>query len=110
MRMLSEDIKFVTVDEPSSALDPEGEYELFKHLREARKGRTMIFVTHRFGHLTKFADLVLYVSLVVSFSSDINESRCMKEGTIVETGTHQELLDRQGEYAHLYNVQAQAFT
>ncbi|OAX39483.1 P-loop containing nucleoside triphosphate hydrolase protein [Rhizopogon vinicolor AM-OR11-026] len=94
MRMLSEDIKFVTVDEPSSALDPEGEYELFKQLREARKGRTMIFVTHRFGHLTRFADLVL----------------CMKEGTVVETGTHQELMDRQGEYAHLYNVQAQAFT
>ncbi|KAG1741995.1 P-loop containing nucleoside triphosphate hydrolase protein [Suillus lakei] len=94
MRMLSEDIKFVTVDEPSSALDPEGEYELFKQLREARKGRTMIFVTHRFGHLTKFADLIL----------------CMKEGTVVETGTHQDLLNRQGEYAHLYNVQAQAFT
>ncbi|KAG1727935.1 uncharacterized protein EDB91DRAFT_1162999 [Suillus paluster] len=79
---------------PSSALDPEGEYELFKQLREARQGRTMIFVTHRFGHLTKFADLIL----------------CMKEGTVVETGTHQELMDRQGEYAHLYNVQAQAFT
>lgn len=112
MRMLSQDIKFVTVDEPSSALDPEGEYELFKQLREARKGRTMIFVTHRFAHLTKFADLILYVSFVVlSFLSDLNdESRCMKEGTVVETGTHQELLDRQGEYAHLYNVQAQAFT
>ncbi|KAG1759993.1 P-loop containing nucleoside triphosphate hydrolase protein [Suillus occidentalis] len=94
MRMLSEDIKFVIVDEPSSALDPGGEYELFKQLREARKGRTMIFVTHRFGHLTKFADLIL----------------CMKGGTVVETGTHQELLNRQGEYAHLYNVQAQAFT
>ncbi|KAG2135205.1 P-loop containing nucleoside triphosphate hydrolase protein [Suillus bovinus] len=94
MRMLSEDIKFVIVDEPSSALDPGGEYELFKQLREARKGRTMIFVTHRFAHLTKFADLIL----------------CMKGGILVETGTHQELLERQGEYAHLYNVQAQAFT
>ncbi|KAG1849293.1 P-loop containing nucleoside triphosphate hydrolase protein [Suillus subalutaceus] len=94
MRMLSEDIKFVIVDEPSSALDPGGEFELFKQLREARKGRTMIFVTHRFGHLTKFADLIL----------------CMKGGTVVETGTHQELLSHQGEYAHLYNVQAQAFT
>ncbi|KAG2366063.1 P-loop containing nucleoside triphosphate hydrolase protein [Suillus spraguei] len=78
------------LDEPSSALDPGGEYELFKQLREARKGRTMIFVTHRFGHLTKFADLIL--------------------GTVVEMGTHQELLNQQGEYAHLYNVQAQAFT
>jgi ABC-type multidrug transport system fused ATPase/permease subunit len=94
MRMLSEDIKFVIVDEPSSALDPGGEYELFKQLREARKGRTMIFVTHRFGHLTKFADLIL----------------CMKGGSVIETGTHQELLNHQGEYAHLYNVQAQAFT
>ncbi|KAG2062820.1 P-loop containing nucleoside triphosphate hydrolase protein [Suillus decipiens] len=63
MRMLSEDIKLVIVDEPSSALDPGGEYELFKQLREAREGRTMIFVTHRFGHLTKFADLILCVSL-----------------------------------------------
>ncbi|KAG2366065.1 P-loop containing nucleoside triphosphate hydrolase protein, partial [Suillus spraguei] len=94
MRMLSEDIKLVIVDEPSSALDPGGEYELFKQLREAREGRTMIFVTHRFGHLTKFADLIL----------------CMKGGTVVETGTHQELLNQQGEYAHLYNVQAQAFS
>ncbi|KAG2091009.1 P-loop containing nucleoside triphosphate hydrolase protein [Suillus discolor] len=94
MRMLSEDIKFVIVDEPSSALDPGGEYELFKQLREARKGRTMIFVTHRFAHLTKFADLIL----------------CMKGGSVIEMGTHQELLNHQGEYAHLYNVQAQAFT
>ncbi|KAG1794733.1 P-loop containing nucleoside triphosphate hydrolase protein [Suillus variegatus] len=94
MRMLSEDIKFVIVDEPSSALDPGGEYELFKQLREARKGKTMIFVTHRFAHLTKFADLIL----------------CMKGGSVIEMGTHQELLNHQGEYAHLYNVQAQAFT
>ncbi|KAG2135206.1 P-loop containing nucleoside triphosphate hydrolase protein [Suillus bovinus] len=93
MRMLSEDIKFVIVDEPSSALDPGGEYELFKQLREARKGRTMVFVTHRFGHLTKFADLIL----------------CMKGGSVVEMGTHAELLSHQGEYAQLYNVQAQAF-
>jgi ABC-type transport system involved in cytochrome bd biosynthesis fused ATPase/permease subunit len=72
MRMLSEDIKFVIVDEPSSALDPGGEYELFKQLREARKGRTMIFVTHHFGHLARvyrlfhrecFADPILCLSL-----------------------------------------------
>lgn len=35
---------------------------------------------------------------------------CIKEGTVVETGTHADLLSRGGEYAHLYNVQAQAFT
>ncbi|KAH7920697.1 P-loop containing nucleoside triphosphate hydrolase protein [Leucogyrophana mollusca] len=93
MRLISKDIKFVTVDEPSSALDPQGEYDLFERLRQARQGRTMIFVTHRFGHLTKYADLII----------------CMKDGTVVETGTHSDLIGRNGEYAHLYNVQAKAF-
>ncbi|KAH7889214.1 P-loop containing nucleoside triphosphate hydrolase protein [Phlebopus sp. FC_14] len=95
MRVLcSSSIKLISVDEPSSALDPAGEYQLFSRLREARQGRTMIFVTHRFGHLTKHADLIV----------------CMKDGAVVETGTHQELLAQAGQYAHLYNVQAQAFT
>jgi energy-coupling factor transporter ATP-binding protein EcfA2 len=63
-------------DEGSSALDPEGEWELFKNLREEvgpvdsidfislitrpqRQGKTLVFVTHRFGHLTKYADQIL---------------------------------------------------
>ena len=61
MRLLSTLVKLVTVDEPSSALDPAGEFKLFSHLRAARNGRTMIFVTHRFGHLTKHADLIMCV-------------------------------------------------
>ena len=64
MRLFTSRIKLVTVDEPSSALDPEAEYRLFANLRKERKGRTMIFVTHRFGHLTKHADLIMYVFLV----------------------------------------------
>jgi energy-coupling factor transporter ATP-binding protein EcfA2 len=59
MRLTSDKVRFVAVDEPSSALDPQGELELFQRLREARSGRTMLFVTHRFGHLTKHADLIL---------------------------------------------------
>lgn len=59
MRLQSEKIKLVTVDEPSSALDPQAELDLFNRLREARNGRTMIFVTHRFGHLTKYADSIM---------------------------------------------------
>ncbi|EIW84644.1 P-loop containing nucleoside triphosphate hydrolase protein [Coniophora puteana RWD-64-598 SS2] len=94
MRLFSDDINLVTVDEPSSALDPQGECELFQRLRNARHGRTMIFVTHRFGHLTKYADLIV----------------CMKDGKIVETGTHDGLLKSAGEYARLYNIQASAFT
>jgi ABC-type bacteriocin/lantibiotic exporter with double-glycine peptidase domain len=59
MRLLSDKIKLVTVDEPSSALDPQAELELFQRLRDTKGGRTMIFVTHRFGHLTKHADQIM---------------------------------------------------
>ncbi|KAJ2919899.1 hypothetical protein MD484_g561, partial [Candolleomyces efflorescens] len=94
MRLNSGKIKFVAVDEPSSALDAEGELQLFNRLLEAREGKTMLFVTHRFGHLTKHADMIL----------------CMKEGKVVERGTHTELMKESGEYAKLYNIQANAFT
>ncbi|KAK0440861.1 P-loop containing nucleoside triphosphate hydrolase protein [Desarmillaria tabescens] len=93
MRFESGSVNLVTVDEPSSALDPEGEAALFRNLIRVREGKTMIFVTHRFGHLTKHADIVV----------------CMKDGTIAEAGTHEELIHRDGEYAKLYNIQASAF-
>jgi ABC-type multidrug transport system fused ATPase/permease subunit len=94
MRINTGSVRLVVVDEPSSAMDPAGEYELFKRLREARQGKTMIFITHRFGHLTKHADMIL----------------CMKDGRLVEQGTHAVLMTMKGEYYDLYNVQAQAFT
>ena len=59
MRFKSGKVKFVIVDEPSSALDAEGELQLFQRLMQAREGKTMVFVTHRFGHLTKFADQIM---------------------------------------------------
>ncbi|KAF8894755.1 P-loop containing nucleoside triphosphate hydrolase protein [Infundibulicybe gibba] len=93
MRFKSGTIRFVAVDEPSSALDPDGELQLFNRLIEHRTGKTMVFVTHRFGHLTKHADIIL----------------CMKDGALVERGTHEHLMTLQGEYAKLYNIQAQAF-
>ena len=66
MRLQSMPVRLVTIDEPSSALDPAGEFKLFSHLREARSGRTMIFVTHRFGHLTKHADLIMCVMMLLT--------------------------------------------
>ena len=61
MRFKSGKVKFVAVDEPSSALDAKGELKLFERLITAREGKTMIFVTHRFGHLTKHADQIMCV-------------------------------------------------
>ncbi|KAF8324015.1 P-loop containing nucleoside triphosphate hydrolase protein, partial [Clavulina sp. PMI_390] len=85
--------RLLCFDEPSSALDPKAEFELFQKLRAERGKRTLIFITHRFGHLTKHADIILY----------------MKEGRIIEKGTHAELVALGGSYAQLYNVQAEAF-
>ena len=59
MRLRGGQIRFLAADEPSSALDPEAEYELFTRLREKRGGMTTVFITHRFGHVTKHADLIL---------------------------------------------------
>ncbi len=53
-------VRFVAVDEPTSVLDSEGEFVLFDNLIRAREGKTMVFVTHRFGHLTNCTDLVVY--------------------------------------------------
>ena len=115
MRFKSGKVKFVAVDEPSSALDAEGELKLFERLIAAREGKTMVFVTHRFGHLTKHADQIMCVLFdKFSLGSDTKFhflliSRCMKEGMVAETGTHEQLMELKGEYAKLYNIQASAF-
>ena len=59
MRLSGGNIRLLAADEPTSALDPEGEFELFSKLRNQRDGKTIVFITHRFGHLTRFADLIL---------------------------------------------------
>ncbi|TBU55005.1 HlyB/MsbA family ABC transporter [Dichomitus squalens] len=80
-------------DEPSASLDPAAEHDLFERLRELRGNETMVFSSHRFGNLTRHADLILY----------------MEESGVVESGTHDDLLQKEGEYARLWKLQAQAF-
>ena len=75
MRLMNPRTRLVVVDEPSSAMDPLGEFELFERLRALRAGKTMVFVTHRFGHLTKYADVILYVL------SSVLSSQCPAELT-----------------------------
>jgi len=96
MRSASEEQKvgLLLFDEPSASLDPAAEQDLFTRLRELRGNKTMIFSTHRFGDLTRHADLILY----------------MNESVILETGTHTELMKRDdSDYARLWHIQAQAF-
>ncbi|KAG7442478.1 P-loop containing nucleoside triphosphate hydrolase protein [Guyanagaster necrorhizus] len=94
MRFNSGKVSFVAVDEASSAIDAAGEMQLFDNLIKERKAKTLVIVTHRFGPVTRQADLIL----------------CMKDGTLCESGRHDELLALGGEYAKLYTIQAGAFT
>ncbi|RDB28996.1 Lipid A export ATP-binding/permease protein MsbA [Hypsizygus marmoreus] len=80
-------------DEPSASLDPTAEHDLFERLRRLRGNKTMVFSSHRFGNLTRHADLILY----------------MDNAVVVEEGTHEQLINKDGEYAHIWKLQAQAF-
>lgn len=89
---LRDDSRLIILDEPSSALDPLAESELFHRLRDLIAGRSAVIVSHRFSTVT-IADYI-YV---------------MDQGRIVERGTHQDLMRLQGLYAHMYTVQAEQY-
>jgi len=80
-------------DEPTSALDPTAEREAFTHFLQAAEGHTAILVTHRLG-AAKLADIILV----------------LKDGRLIEQGTHKQLLEAHGEYERLYRLQAAWYT
>ena len=83
------DSELLVLDEPTSALDIEAEHRLFKMILSRRRGKTTIFVTHRLN-TTRIADCVLFI----------------KDGKVIESGSHDELMAMDGEYARLFNIQA----
>lgn len=76
-------------DEPSSALDPIAEYELFKSIMKEGKEHTMLFISHRLSSV-KVCDKVFM----------------LEKGQIVEEGSHKELFEKNGKYAQMYKKQA----
>ncbi|KAH8813635.1 P-loop containing nucleoside triphosphate hydrolase protein [Flagelloscypha sp. PMI_526] len=95
MRLASNTVRLCLVDEPTSAVDAVGEAQLFEQLRLAKGDATMILVSHRFGHLTRYADTII----------------CLKDGEVAEIGTHDELILRpEGEYLKLWKSQADSFS
>ena len=86
-RAFSREASVLILDEPTSNLSIQAEYELFCRFRELSRGRTTILVSHRFSTL-RMADRILV----------------MERGQIVECGTHQELIANAGRYAKLYRL------
>lgn len=93
VRVFARDAAILILDEPTSNLDASAEYELFSRFRELAKGETTILISHRFSTVS-MADRIIMLD----------------EGRIVESGTHQELLELNGTYASLYRVQQRQMT
>lgn len=80
------------LDEPTSALDPVAEYDFYYKIDELMKEETVLFVSHRLAS-TQFCDEIVLI----------------ENGTIVEKGTHKELLENNGRYFELFMVQAKYY-
>ena len=91
-RALYKGARVLILDEPTAALDPRSEAEVFGTFAALARGRTTLLVTHRLGSVL-MADRILV----------------MKAGQIIEDGTHAALLARGGEYADLWALQARQY-
>ncbi len=85
-----QDAKIMILDEPTAALDPLAEAELYRNFAKLTGDRTTILISHRLG-ITRLVDRILVFD----------------GGMIVEDGSHEELLKKQGLYARMYQAQAQ---
>lgn len=84
--------EILVLDEPTSAMDPEAESQLFAYFREKTKDQMAILISHRFSTV-RMADQIIVLD----------------KGTILEKGTHEHLMNEDGHYAHLFTLQAQGY-
>ncbi len=91
-RALYKDAPMVILDEPTAALDPIAESEMYERYDELVHGRTAVFISHRLSS-TRFCDRILF----------------LENGRITEEGTHGELMQRGGAYAELFSIQARYY-
>ncbi|MBQ8183145.1 MAG: ABC transporter ATP-binding protein [Clostridia bacterium] len=88
-RMFAKDFDLAILDEPSSALDPIAEYKMYEKLLEATKDKTVIYISHRLS------------SAVLS-----DKIYVFGDGTVQESGAHDELINKNGIYAEMFTLQA----
>jgi len=91
-RALYKDSPVVILDEPTAALDPRSEYEIYQHFNQMVKGKTAIYISHRLASC-RFCDRILV----------------LMNGQIKEYGTHEELMNKGGIYLEMFHMQAQYY-
>ena len=84
--------EILILDEPTASIDPMKEIELLHNFRTVLNGKTAILISHRIG-FARLADKIVV----------------MEKGKIIEAGTHQELIDQNGCYAEMFNMQKELY-
>lgn len=91
-RAMYKDAPVMILDEPTAALDPRAEYEIYRNFSEMTAGKTTVFISHRMSS-SKFCDHVAF----------------FRNGEIAEYGTHDQLMAKGGLYSELFTMQAQYY-
>ena len=91
-RALYKDGPILILDEPTAALDPIAENDIYQKYSDMTAGKTSVFISHRLAS-TRFCDRILFIA----------------DGGIAEEGTHQELMAKGGAYAELFAVQSRYY-
>ena len=91
-RAYMKDTQLIILDEPTAALDARAEFEVFQRFSELSKGKTAVLISHRFSTV-RMADRILVLD----------------QGELIEIGSHEELLNKGGRYAELFNLQAMGY-
>lgn len=86
------DADILVLDEPTAAMDASSEAEVFEHFRTASSSKMTILISHRFSTVRAAAQIIV-----------------IHQGKILERGDHESLLAKDGQYAHLFNLQAQGY-
>ena len=90
---MREEAEVLILDEPTAAIDAEAEHELFERIRALAVDRTALVISHRFSTIRTMADRIAV----------------LRGGRLEELGSHRELLERNGRYAHLFRLQAEGY-
>lgn len=91
-RVFAKNPDIVVLDEPSSALDPVAEYNMYHNMLQASEGKTVFFISHRLSS-ARIADKIYF----------------LEHGKVIEAGSHDELMAQNGRYATMFQLQAKSY-